>query len=134
MQRTRQFVDDLAQGNRGEQAEVIGTVGPAALTVAQGFEELHLTPSKKKSIIVSSARDVAKGIETMLKSHGYHLTIANDVKDLGMDTACGKKRVTRVLKSRIVKAGGRSKQVRVLANFTRRASKLFTANLWPVST
>jgi len=105
----------------------------AAVTIAEGFQELHLTFSRKKSIIVSSAKDFAKRIAAMLKEHGYHLIVADEVRDLGIDTTCGKTRSTRVLKSRITKGTKRAKRVRVLASFTKNPAKLFSTNLWPVS-
>ena len=133
IQRSREFVDDIAQNDRGDASRVRVSLAGAASHLARGFRALKLIYSKKKSIVVASDPKLASQIASDLAREGFPITASRRVRDLGVDATAGRYRTTKVLKSRFDEGKARTKRVGTLARYCRKASKLFSTNLWPAS-
>ena len=91
----RQFVDDVAQSNKGDRLEEVAQEmieAAGAFTEAMGKEGFRIS---KKSTAICSSRKLKMKVASKLRILGNktNLTLAEEVKDLGIDAGSARKRL-----------------------------------------
>ena len=93
-------VDDLATQFHGELEEIVSTVRAAAVFIRDSFLARKLKISKKTTIVASKP-NIANKIREDLGRIGIPCQSALAARDLGMDSAAGSRRSTKVMKGRL---------------------------------
>ena len=119
------FVDDLVLKVEGP-ARLAGYL--SARITGQLIEKLQdrkLIISETKTKVVCSSAVAAEATKAALAERGIHLTIANDARDLGVDTSAGKRRAVKVANGRLAAGGRRMLRIRQLARTRKKAKVLY---------
>ena len=133
-QTIRTFIDDVSQKAYGHSPdEVVGTLVPAAVELAQGLQALGCKISDK-SVIVARTKATRVTIQRRLRRQGLRLTTAARAKDLGVGMAGGSRRCTNYLRARIVKAKGRITRIKTLQRANKKACRMHNTGAWPQAT
>ena len=125
-------MDDLATKFHGGSKEIVSTVRAAAVFIRDSFLARKLKISKKTTIVASKP-NIANKIREDLGRIGIPCQSALAARDLGMDSAAGSRRSTKVMKGRLHKIVRRMGKLRVLESLEKRAKKLFRTNIWPAA-
>eukprot|EP00969_Alexandrium_andersonii_P156604 6923523-Alexandrium_andersonii.AAC.1 len=80
-----------------------------------------------KTCVLANDPAVAAKVQKALARQGLRVPVESEGRDLGVDTAAGKRRVLTVAKGRMAKAKARAVKVGRLARITRRATRLHTS-------
>ena len=87
---TRQFLDDLATMSvANSEDDVTHTICSVALELRNELENGKPTLRKSKTMIVSNRKGLAKRARRILKVNDFHLPVADEARDLGVDAAGG---------------------------------------------
>ena len=99
-------VDDLATLAHGDATSVLEMLVEAATCLRDGFASRQLVVSTK-TVVTASARQLADSICSSLHALCIPCKAARAARDLGLDSASGKHRSTRVIQARLAKARAR---------------------------
>ena len=111
--------------------DVTRSICCVALELRQELEAAKLTLSKRKSLIVSNRKSLAKRVRRTLRVNDLHIPVADTARDLGIDVAGGSRRRRSTRNQRLRAAGRRGGKVRLLVRKNRRAARLYTAGILP---
>ena len=128
----RQYVDDLAQVQRGTSNQCYNKIVEGARLLYEGLTEEGLKVSPKSTIVCSSAT-LAFRVHSKLLSLGIEVSVARGVRDLGIDAGGGRHKPVAVRNQRLDKVKGRARRVSQLGRWCKKASKLYNTNIWPAA-
>ena len=92
---------------------LLGLTGAVEICL-DGIRDSLLIPSSTKSAVVGSSAALSQRVARSLKLRGMSIKAELCAKDLGVDAAGGRRRVTKVLQWRFAKAKEKVRRVRVL--------------------
>ena len=127
-----QHVDDLATLAHGDATSVLDMLVEAATCLKGGFASRQLVVSTK-TVVTASTHRLADSICSSLHALGIPCKAARAARDLGLDSASGRRKSTRVVQARLAKARARLGRLAVIRRIDKRAKRLNKTNIWPVS-
>ena len=127
-----QHVDDLATLAYCDATNVIEMLVEAAICLRDGFASRQLIVSTK-TVVTASTRQLADSICGTLHALGIPCKAARAARDLGLGSASGRHRSTKVIQARLSKAKARLGRLAIIRRIVKRATKLYKTNIWPVS-
>ena len=127
-----QHVDDLATLAHGDATSVLEMLVEAATCLRDGFASRQLVVSTK-TVVTASTHQLADSICGSLHALGIPCKAARAAKDLGLDSASGRHRFTKVIQARLAKARVRLGKLAGVRRIDKRAKVPYKTDIWPVS-
>ena len=125
-----QHQDDVVMDStHADPDEATTVLVAAAAAFAEGLQDHGLKPSKKKTCILASSRDLAKRIQEALKRQGLTLPTALQTRDVGFDATAGRRRSRTVLRKRLVKVERRALRAATVNRHNKKAASLYETGL-----
>ena len=123
-----QHVDDLATLAHGDATSVLEMLGEAAICLRDGFASRQLVVSTK-TVVTASTHRLADSICGLLHALGIPCKAARAARDLGLDSASGGHRSTKVIQARLAKARARLGRLAVIRRIDKRAKRFYKTNM-----
>ena len=94
--------------------DVTRSICCVTLELRHELEAAKLTLCKRKSMIVSNRKSLAKRVRRILRVNDLHIPVADSARDLGIDVAGGSRRRRSTRNQRFCAAGRRGGKVKLL--------------------
>ena len=127
-----QHVDGLATLAHGDATSVLEMLVEAAICLRDGFASRQLIVSTK-TVGTASTQQLADSSCGSLHALGIACQAVRAARDLGLDSASGWHRSTKVIQARLAKAKARLGRLAVIRRIDKRATNLYKTSVWPVS-